>query len=102
MIGKLAGLVLQHSLPSVNSALLAGKGLSGLDPGSAEMSRRLFLICSGANPLPIKTNLEVCVGARIIGLVGVCWQEQRAAVTSIFYIQHLKQSSFWNPFGFFL
>lgn len=50
MIGKLAGLVLQQSLPNVDSALLAGKGLSGLDAGSAEMSRRLFLICSRANP----------------------------------------------------
>lgn len=68
-------------------------GRDSLDPGSAEMSRRLFLISrrlfliySGANP-QIKTSFQVCVGSRV---VGVCWQEQRAAVTSVFHVQHLK------------
>lgn len=87
MIGKVAGLVLQQSLTNVNRALLAGKWLSGLDPGSAEMSRRLFLICSGANP-QIKTNLEVCVGSRVIGLVGHRGLLARAKGSSNFNFLH--------------
>lgn len=82
---------------------LLGRGCLGWILGLQRWSRRLFLIYSRANP-QIKANLEVCVGARVVGLVGVCWRKQRAAVTSIFFIQHLKQSSFWclllNLLGF--